>query len=148
MIGFIRPVEADDLSVTPFNELPHVRAEPPVRVATVDEAQASSSLPRYDDVAHNRAARAHTAPARAPRIPVERRSRLTGRLTNRRRETFTFLGVCGYYRKFISQFATVAAPLTALLTKEAQFTWTDAQDRAFMRLRDALITPQCSRYPT
>ena len=57
MIGFIRPVEADDLSVTPFNELPHVRAEPPVRVATVDEAQASSSLPRYDDVGHTTAQR-------------------------------------------------------------------------------------------
>ena len=34
-----------------------------------------------------------------------------------------FLGLVGFYRRFIPQFAKLAKPLTFLMSKEVQFTW-------------------------
>jgi hypothetical protein len=48
-----------------------------------------------------------------------------------------FLGLIGYYRKFIAGYGTVAAPLTALLKQEA-FRWTDD---AFKTLKQVLMLP-------
>lgn len=50
-----------------------------------------------------------------------------------------FLGLAGYYRKFIQDFGTVAAPLTQLLRKDG-FTWSPSADDAFQRLKLALTT--------
>lgn len=44
-----------------------------------------------------------------------------------------FLGLAGYYRKFIKNFGTIAAPLIALLRKEG-FSWTDDAGAAFNAL--------------
>ena len=44
-----------------------------------------------------------------------------------------FLGLAGYYRRFIKEFGAIAAPLTALLKKET-FHWSAVADDVFKAL--------------
>ena len=55
-----------------------------------------------------------------------------------------FLGLAGYYRKFIRDFEGIAAPLTRLLTKES-FHWTSEAESAFTQLKHALTSPHVLR---
>lgn len=48
-----------------------------------------------------------------------------------------FLGLSGFYRHFIQDYATLAAPLMDLLTKDS-FQWSSTDDQAFIRLKEAL----------
>jgi hypothetical protein len=57
-----------------------------------------------------------------------------------------FLGLAGYYRRFIKNFGTLAAPLTQLLRKEG-FQWTEAATLAFAALKDALSTAPVLHLP-
>lgn len=50
-----------------------------------------------------------------------------------------FLALAGYYRRFIKEFGAIAAPLTALLKKDA-FHWSPAADDAFKVLQRALTS--------
>jgi hypothetical protein len=51
-----------------------------------------------------------------------------------------FLGITGYYRKFIKHYAIISQPLTGLLKKGALYVWTDTSETAFCTLKQALIT--------
>lgn len=55
-------------------------------------------------------------------------------------ELRSFIGLCSYYRKFISGFADIAQPLNALTCKGVPFTWNEEQEQAFRALKDRLIT--------
>lgn len=57
-----------------------------------------------------------------------------------------FLGLAGYYRKFIHDFGIIAAPLTRLLRRDA-FAWDDEADAAFQALQGALTTGPVLQMP-
>ena len=57
-----------------------------------------------------------------------------------------FLGLAGYYRRFIQDYGSVAAPLTALLKKEA-FLWSSAATDAFNALKKALSSAPVLQLP-
>jgi len=52
----------------------------------------------------------------------------------------SFLGLAGYYRRFIGGFSKIAKPLTKLLEKRAVFKWTSAQEDAFQELKHKLTS--------
>nr|KYP63914.1 Retrovirus-related Pol polyprotein from transposon 17.6 [Cajanus cajan] len=51
-----------------------------------------------------------------------------------------FVGLAGYYRRFIEGFSKIVAPLTQLTRKEQSFTWTDACEQSFDELKRRLTT--------
>ena len=46
-------------------------------------------------------------------------------------EIHSFLGLAGYYRRFIEDFSQLAAPITRLTQKEVKFEWNDLCEKAF-----------------
>ena len=46
-------------------------------------------------------------------------------------EIRSFLGLAGYYRRFVEGFSKLAGPLTALTRKEHKFVWTDKFEKSF-----------------
>ncbi|CAA7045407.1 unnamed protein product [Microthlaspi erraticum] len=49
-----------------------------------------------------------------------------------------FHGLAGFYRRFVRDFSTLAAPLTEVIKKEVGFKWEKAQEDAFQALKDCL----------
>jgi hypothetical protein len=52
----------------------------------------------------------------------------------------SFLGLAGFYRRFVKDFSTIAAPMNELTKKEIPFKWGDAQDKSFQALKDKLTS--------
>ena len=55
-------------------------------------------------------------------------------------EIKSFLGLAGYYRRFIEGFSKIALPMTQLLQKGVEFKWTEAHQRSFDELKRKLTT--------
>lgn len=66
-----------------------------------------------------------------------------------KKQVRAFLGVTGYYRKFIPNFATIAAPLTDLIRKNRpnQVVWTPACSKAFEKLKNQLCSDPVLQSP-
>nr|CAH66331.1 H0813E03.8 [Oryza sativa] len=52
----------------------------------------------------------------------------------------SFLGLAGYYRRFIENFSKIAQPMTQLLKKEEKFVWSPQCEKAFQTLKEKLVS--------
>ncbi|KAI5335362.1 hypothetical protein L3X38_025495 [Prunus dulcis] len=55
-------------------------------------------------------------------------------------EVRSFLGLAGYYCRFVEGFSTIAAPLTRLMRKGVKFVWTEEYGQIFQELKKQLTT--------
>ena len=55
-------------------------------------------------------------------------------------EVRSFLGLAGYYRKFVKGFSKIAAPLTKLTRKDVKYDWVDACQQSFEELKGRLTS--------
>jgi hypothetical protein len=59
----------------------------------------------------------------------------------------SFLGICGYYRRFVAKFADIARPLYKLTEKERGFSWPPEAEEAFVCLKERLCQAPILAYP-
>ena len=55
------------------------------------------------------------------------------------KQFFAFLGLVGYYRKFIKNFAKIAKPLTFLTLQQVKFDWMPTHQEAILELKESII---------
>jgi hypothetical protein len=55
-------------------------------------------------------------------------------------DIWSFLGLAGYYRRFIEGYSKISKPMTELLKKDKQFEWTPACEDSFQELKKRLTT--------
>ncbi|XP_062080260.1 uncharacterized mitochondrial protein AtMg00860-like [Humulus lupulus] len=55
-------------------------------------------------------------------------------------EVCSFLGLAGYYRRFVESFSKIVTPMTALTQKNVKFEWTDRCKQSFQELKTRLTT--------
>jgi len=55
-------------------------------------------------------------------------------------EVRSFLGLAGYYCRFIEGFSKIARPMTELTKKDKKFVWTEACEKSFQELKKRLTT--------
>ena len=63
------------------------------------------------------------------------------------KEVRSFLGLTNYYRRFILDYAKLAAPMYGLLRKDIKFEWTAECQTAFDTLKNKLVNPPIIGYP-
>jgi hypothetical protein len=72
--------------------------------------------------------------------PVKVQARVDWKRPTSVREIRSFLGLAGYYRRFIEGFSSLSGPLTALTRKNVPFMWCDKCKASFQELKDRLVT--------
>ena len=63
------------------------------------------------------------------------------------KEVKQFLGLIGYYRKFVPRFSDISRPLTRLTRHDTPFEWTEQCNKSFNHLRELLMQYPILRYP-
>ena len=63
-------------------------------------------------------------------------------------EVRSFLGLAGYYRRFVRGFSIIASPLTKLLRKGIKFEWTNKCHNSFEQLKGMLVEALVLTQPT
>ena len=59
----------------------------------------------------------------------------------------SFLGLTGFYRRFVNKYTVIAKPLRDLLRKGTKFVWLDEHEQAFKKLKEALINSPLLAFP-
>ena len=62
-------------------------------------------------------------------------------------EARSFLGLVGYYRKFVEGSSRIAAPLTKLTSKGVKYDWVDAYQQSFEELKGRLTSAPVLAFP-
>ena len=57
-------------------------------------------------------------------------------------EICSFLGLAGYYRRFIENFSKNVKPMIELLKKDTKFKWTEECEASFQELKKSLVTTE------
>jgi hypothetical protein len=60
----------------------------------------------------------------------------------------SFLGLAGYYRRFVEGFSKLAAPLTKLTKKNEEFLWSEDCEKSFQELKHRLVTAPVLTLPS
>ena len=63
-------------------------------------------------------------------------------------EICSFLGLAGYYRRFVKGFSTIASPLTKLTRKDVSLVWTDECEKSFQELKTRLTSAPILALPS
>ena len=63
------------------------------------------------------------------------------------KQVHAFLGLMGYYRKFIRNFANIAKPLILLTPQQAKFKWAPTHHNTFLTLKESVIQAPILHYP-
>ncbi|KAL9253624.1 Retrovirus-related Pol polyprotein from transposon 17.6-like protein [Drosera capensis] len=63
-------------------------------------------------------------------------------------EVRSFLGLAGYYRRFVEGFSKIAIPLSKLTRKPTKFDWTEKYENAFQELKDRLTSASILALPS
>ena len=63
------------------------------------------------------------------------------------KEVKQFLGLVGYYRKFVPRFADISRALTHLTKKDVEFKWTPECENCFQILKEFLQQAPILKYP-
>ena len=63
------------------------------------------------------------------------------------KEIKQFLGLIGYYRKFVPRFPNLVRPLNVLTRKDVEFEWTPMCQESFELLKTSLMTDPILTYP-
>ncbi|KAL4010684.1 hypothetical protein IC575_027695 [Cucumis melo] len=73
-------------------------------------------------------------------VSVDPGRAVTNRLGRLIGEIRSFLGLAGYYRRFVEDFSRIASPLTQLTRKGTPFVWSPACESSFQELKQKLVT--------
>ncbi|GKV30593.1 hypothetical protein SLEP1_g39388 [Rubroshorea leprosula] len=55
-------------------------------------------------------------------------------------EVRSFLGLVGYYHRFVGDFSRIALPMTRLIRKDTKFEWIPECEKSFLTLKEKLVT--------
>ena len=63
------------------------------------------------------------------------------------KQVCAFLGLVGYYRKYIKNFTKIAKPLTLLTQQQVKFDWTPTHHEAFLNPKESITQAPILCYP-
>ena len=63
-------------------------------------------------------------------------------------EVRSFLGLAGYYRRFVEGFSKIAGPMTRFLYKGEKFVWSEKCEKSFEELKKRLVSAPVLTLPT